>query len=332
MKLLIAGVVLLAAVLGTSLAGLYLWNGRLARQAELDFPPIGKFALVDGLRVHYVERGRGPAVVLLHGVNGAVQDFSGTVMDALAARYRVIAIDRPGHGYSERPAGRAPDPADQAAIVRGLLRQLGVERPLLVGFSWSGSLVLAYALAYGDEVGGVVTLAGAAYEWPTPVDLKYRLAHWPLIGRLAGHTLPMPLAQLLADAAVASAFAPEPVPASYDAAPWPLSLRPESYLANAEDVGGLKPFLREQSRRYGDIRVPLVILTGDSDSVVSPALHSAALHRAVPHSEQIVLRGAGHPLPYSHPRAVIAAIDRAQTLAQRHAEASQPGPPPPGRL
>ncbi|MEQ9639437.1 MAG: alpha/beta hydrolase [Alphaproteobacteria bacterium] len=294
---------------------LYAWNTVLARQAETTHPPIGRIAKVDGLDIHYVDRGTGPALVLMHGINGTVQDFSETVMDDLARRYRVIAIDRPGHGYSER-ADTAMDPAEQAAVVHGLLAQIGAEQPIMVGFSWSGSLVLAYALAYGDEVAGVVTLAGAAYEWPTPVDMKYRVPTWPIVGDLLVNTLPLPLSTLLAEQSVASAFAPEPVPDSYDQAPWRLALRPDSYRANAEDVRLLKPFLREQSARYHEIDVPLVIVTGDADTVVSPTLHSAALHEAVPHSQTIVLPGAGHPLPYSHPDVVIDAIDRVHRLAQ----------------
>jgi pimeloyl-ACP methyl ester carboxylesterase len=302
------------ALLGLGVGGLYFWNNALAAQAEASHPPIGQFARIDDRRVHYVDRGEGPALVLLHGVNGAVQDFTETVLDNLARRYRVIAIDRPGHGYSER-ADTPMDPADQAAVVHGLMRELGIDKPLLVGFSYSGSVVLAYALAYPDEVAGVVTLAGAAYDWPAPVDLRYRLPTWPMIGDLLVDTLPAPLATLVADEAVAEAFAPEPVPATYARAPWRLALRPDSYRANAEDVRLLKPFLRAQSQRYDEIRVPLVIVTGDADQVVSPTLHSGQLHDAVPHSQQIVVPGAGHPLPYSHPATVIAAIDQAHRLA-----------------
>lgn len=302
------------SVFGLGFGGLYAWNTVLVREAEAAHPPIGRFTTVDGLKIHYLDRGTGPALVLMHGINGTVQDFSDTVMDRLATRYRVIAMDRPGHGYSERADGPM-DPAAQAAIVHGLLRQLGVDNPIMVGFSWSGSLVLAYALAYGDEVAGVVTLAGAAYDWPTPVDVKYRLPTWPVIGDLLVNTLPMPLSTFLAESSVASAFAPEPVPRSFADAPWQLALRPDSYRANAEDVRLLKPFLREQSKHYDEIKVPLVIVTGDADTVVSPTLHSEALHKAVPQSQEIVLHGVGHPLPYSHPDTVIAAIDRVHRLA-----------------
>ncbi len=294
-------------------AGLYLWNRSLARDAEARFPPLGAFAEVEGLRLHYLVAGEGRPVVLLHGANGALQDFTATVFDRLAARYRVIAVDRPGHGYSERPADEVATPAVQARLVRGLLRRLGVDRPLLVGFSWSGSLVLRYALEHQDEVAGVVMLAGAAYEWPSPIDAKWRLPTWPVVGDLFVNTLSLVLGLRVADAGIEAAFAPEAVSASYADAPLPLALRPASFHANAEDVRTMKPVLRAQSKRYAELALPIVILVGDGDTVVSPSIHSRQLHAAAPGSELIVLPGAGHLLPYTRPDAVIDAIDRAIT-------------------
>lgn len=307
MKILLIAVAVPILLLG----GLYLWNQSLARDAEARFPPLGSFAEVEGLRMHYLEAGEGRPVVLLHGANGALQDFTATVFDQLAERYRVIAVDRPGHGYSERPADEVATPAVQARLVRGLLQELNVTRPLLVGFSWSGSLVLRYALEHQDEVAGVVMLAGAAYEWPSPIDAKWRLPTWPLVGDLFINTLSLVLGLRVADTGVAAAFAPEVVSPSYADAPLALALRPASFYANAEDVRTMKPVLRAQSKRYAELTLPIVILVGDSDTVVSPSIHSQQLHAAAPNSELIVLPGAGHLLPYSRPEAVIDAIDRA---------------------
>ena len=290
-------------------AGLFGASRWLTARAERAFPPQGRFATVDGVRLHYVETGSGPAVVLLHGANGALQDFTATIMPQLATRYRVIALDRPGHGYSERPAD-AGTPAAQAALLRGLLRQLGVERPVLVGFSWSGALAMAYAQRHPLELDGIVLLAGTVYPWAAPVDLKWRIPAWPILGDLVVETLVQPLAVLLAASAVAASFAPAPVPRSFGDAPWPLALRPGSYRANAEDVRNLKPALAEQSPGYGQLRLPMVLLTGDRDTVVGPDIHSRPLARVLPHAELIVVPGAGHLLPYSHPEATIAAIDR----------------------
>ena len=89
---------------GAALALTALVNYRLAKKAERDNPPIGRFVELDGVRLHFVERGEGEPLVLLHGNGSMLEDFeSSGLIDMAAAEYRVIAFDRPGHGHSERP-------------------------------------------------------------------------------------------------------------------------------------------------------------------------------------------------------------------------------------
>lgn len=308
-------VVLLAAL---AIGGLWIWTRVLVADAQTRFPPIGALAHVDGQLVHYIDEGEGPAVVLLHGANGALQDWKETVFDDLVDRgYRVIAVDRPGHGYSDRPKD-GPVLADrQARIVRGLLRQLGVERPVMVGFSWSGALVLSYALQFPQNTAAVVSLAGGAYPWPGPIDLKWRFPTWPVVGRLMVEVLPMPVARFVLEETAAAAFDPDPVADGYlENAPVPLALRPDSYRANAEDVRLLKGFLAAQSANYDRLHLPVVIVHGTGDKVVSPTIHSVALDAIAPDSDLTLIQGAGHVLPWSHPKEVIEAI----AFAMRKAE------------
>ena len=126
-----------AAVLGAAA----LANYPVARRTERRHPPRGRFIEVDGVRLHYMEKGEGPPVVLLHGNGAMAEDYEiSGVLDRVAARHRVIAFDRPGFGYSERPRGTVWTAGAQAALIHKALRQLGVRRPVLVGHSW-GTLV-----------------------------------------------------------------------------------------------------------------------------------------------------------------------------------------------
>lgn len=270
--------------------------------------------MVDGLRQHVVDRGRGPEVVLVHGAFGGSQDFTDTVLDELSTRYRCIAWDRPGHGYSERPQG-ACDPGVQARLLLELVRELELERPLLVGFSYGGAVVLAAALEDPDALRGVVLLNGPSHPWPDPLDFHYELPTIPLLGPLAVETALMPLGRLFSSVSVARAFAPNPVPPGFASSPIPLALRPASYRANAEDIRTLKPFLREQSARYGQLALPLSLVVSEQDLVVSPVLHAPELHAVAPGSELIPIPGAGHQILYTHPDTVIAAIDAAMAGA-----------------
>ena len=91
-----------------SMAAMTVHNIYRARKAERDHPPTGRFVTVDGVKLHYIDRGEGPPVVLLHGNVVTAEDFrTSGVLELLARRHRVIAFDRPGFGYSDRPHGSA---------------------------------------------------------------------------------------------------------------------------------------------------------------------------------------------------------------------------------
>jgi alpha-beta hydrolase superfamily lysophospholipase len=98
---------------------------------ERAHPPSGRFVEVEGGRLHLVELGApdAPPVVLLHGASDNLGDMRLALGDRLAANYRVILIDRPGHGWSDRPGGRADaSPARQAKLVHQALT-LALEGP-----------------------------------------------------------------------------------------------------------------------------------------------------------------------------------------------------------
>jgi len=131
-----------AAVLGGAAAFVH----QRAWQAQHRNPPRGRFVEVDGVRLHYVERGEGPPLLMLHGLGSMVEELAlSPLFELAAARYRVIAVDRPGYGYSSRPRGRWWGPQAQAALFHRLLGELGIERPVLLGHSFGALVALALA-------------------------------------------------------------------------------------------------------------------------------------------------------------------------------------------
>src|SRR5712671_6867951 len=84
------------------------------------------FVIVERLRVHYIDSGAGPTVVMIHGNAGGVEDFEFGLVELLSREYRVVAIDRPGHGKSERPAGKAETVEYQAELLHRTLSHLGI--------------------------------------------------------------------------------------------------------------------------------------------------------------------------------------------------------------
>jgi alpha-beta hydrolase superfamily lysophospholipase len=126
----------LLGVAALALAGSAVLVNRRAAQAERDYLAKGRFVTVDGVRLHYVEKGSGPPVVFLHGNGAMVEDMliSG-VVDAAASAYRAIVFDRPGFGHSERPRDRSWTAAAQAALFARTFAQLGIGSPIVLGHS-----------------------------------------------------------------------------------------------------------------------------------------------------------------------------------------------------
>ena len=292
------------------LASLVMYTVVGAARTEQAYPPNGTFVQIDGVLMHYKEAGSGPAVVLIHGASTSLRDFDVSIAKPLSRYHRVIAVDRPGHGYSERPLGDWLDPARQARLIRKLLAVIGVHDPLLVGHSWSGSVVLAYLLDYPQDAAGGVLLAGGSHSWEGGVAWHVDLAGLPVVGEVFARTLAYPLGQLAIDSAVQAVFAPNEVPENYTGKTGILlSLRPETFLANAQDVRLLSDFLAVQSRRYGEISHPLLLVTGEMDTIVPAWNHAARLTRQIPSSVHVEFPDTGHALHHSHPARVAELIE-----------------------
>ena len=155
--------VIAMTVIAPALAGAWLLSKRLQKLAERAVPPAGRFADTQYARLHYIERGTArddaPSVVMLHGLAGQLHHFAYALVDDLARDVHVIAVDRPGSGYSTRRPGRAITLLEQAAAVDELLQQLGVRRAVLVGHSLGGALSLTIALQHRSRVAALALIA-----------------------------------------------------------------------------------------------------------------------------------------------------------------------------
>ena len=291
---------------------------------EAAHPPTGQFVEVEGVRLHVAEIGLArdapgaePAVVLIHGASGNMEDMRLALGERLAASHRVILIDRPGHGWSSRPAGDVyASPTRQAELVDQALSQLGVRRAILVGHSWGGALATAYALAFPDRTAGLVLLPAVTHPWQADPGWYNNLVSLPGIGPLFLRTLVYPLSFFLADGVSRSVFEPQAVPEDYlHRAAIRLVLRPKTFFANARDLALLKSFIAAQVPCYAGLRSPTIIITGDCDTMVSPDINARALAAALPRAKLVFLKGVGHMPHHASPEAVAAAVDE---LAPAH--------------
>lgn len=301
-----------AATLGAMTA----YNLYRARKVEREHPPTGRFVTVDGVRLHYIERGEGPPVVLLHGNVVTAEDFrTSGVLDLLAKRHRVIAFDRPGFGYSDRPHGSVWSARAQADLLRDALDVLGINRPIVLGHSWGAAVALALALNHPDDVRGLVLLSGYYYPTLRADVLLSSPPAIPIVGDLLRYSISPLLGKLLQPRLLKGMFAPLPVPASFALGSTPdMSVRPGQIRAESQDGVAMIPGAITMRHRYQELTVPVVIMAGAEDRVIN-AKQPARLHAQIPHSILRLVPGVGHMIHYAVPEEVAEAIEEAGGLA-----------------
>ena len=301
------------AVAGAAVGASLFVHARL-RRAQREHPPRGGFA--SGL--HYVERGFGAPVVLLHGLGSMLQDFalSGLIEQA-STRYHVFAFDRPGYGHSARPRGTLWTPLAQARLLRAALDQLGIARPVIVGHSWGCLVALAYGLEYPEHTRGLVLASG--YYFPTArPDAPFLIPPaLPFVGTVLRHTLSPVVGRLLWPLCLRLLFAPLPVPGYFSRFPTWMALRPEQLRAVGEESAMLLPITIRMRQEYSKLKVPAVIVAGTHDRYVRMRRHSWRLHHAIPQSRFIPVPGAGHMAHHAAPEVLMQAIETAARTVQK---------------
>lgn len=284
--------------------------------AYRDHPPEGRFVVVDGQPVHYVQMGDGPDLVLIHGASGSTRDWTFDIAERLAEDYRVTIFDRPGLGYTPRLARSGVTISQQTDLLVAAAKAVGVENPVVAGQSFGGALVMNWAVYHQDYMAAAVSIAGATYPWPGDLNTFYGTLATPVIGPMLAHIISawMPYDEL--ERRINSVFDPnEPIPGYADYIGGGIILLPENFVANAQQRHDLRPMLEEQSKLYPQVTVPVEVIHGTADTTVGLHIHSEPLARDVQDGNLTVLEGVGHMPHHVRPDETIAAIDRAALRA-----------------
>jgi pimeloyl-ACP methyl ester carboxylesterase len=267
---------------------------------------------IDGVRLHYMERGQGEPLVLIHGNGTMIQDFlvSG-IVDELAKRYRVILIDRPGYGYSERPRALWT-PRAHATLFEKALQQLDVSQAVVLGHSWGSLVAVALALQAPHLVRSLVLASGYYYPTARADVVLFSPPAIPVLGDVMRYTVSPVVSRLILPGLIKAMFAPADVPKRFDEQmPKELMLRPSQLRAAAEDAALMTPVVVELQEHYRDLTLPVVIITGADDQIADVGRQSERLHRELPHSEFIAVPGLGHMIHHLAPDQVVRAVGHA---------------------
>lgn len=295
------------------------WRTRLlAWTAEQALPPCGEFATVPGGEIHYLDLGPkdAPAIVLIHGLSGQLQNFNYGVAEQLAQDHRVIVPDRPGCGYSRRDgAARAAIP-EQGRMISALLDHLGIEKPTIVGHSLGGAVALAMALDRGPEATAALALICPLTHDQSDVPEVFKgleiRTEW--LRKAISQTIAVPVAKATATKTLNAVFHPEPAEGDFlHRGGAILGLRPSAFVTASEDLQGVERSMPAQAARYGDeLKISGGVLYGAQDAILSPQIHGESMQQFGLSYE--ALEGRGHMIPMTAPDECVEFIRRMEAL------------------
>lgn len=299
-------------LIGSFIGALLCVSIYIGARAESEIPRHGKLLEVGGIKLHIREIGdldsEYPPIVLIHGASANLRDMEMSLGNALADEFRVILIDRPGRGYSERGKD-GYSLLRQAVLIQSAVKALSAENPIIVGQSFGGAVALRYALQFQEEVSGLVLLAPVSHEWPGGVVWYNRVCAIPVIGHIFRWLVIPAYGQVVLDRGVDGTFAPNAAPENYvERSGLQLLFRPQDFKSNAEDVAKLKGEIIKQQRRYSELDLPVTILTGLDDDTVSPDIHSRALEAQIQDAKLTLFENTGHALQHSRTKEIVTAI------------------------
>ena len=258
---------------------------------------------VDGLSLHYLVEGRGPAVVLLHGLGGFAASWRHNIA-ALATRATVYAVDLPGSGRSAKP--RAPyGLAYFARALHAFFDGLGLSQASLIGHSLGGAVAVTYALTHPTRVERLALVGSVVPGFTWHVTWRHRLVSTYGLGELMTLCACAPMYR----AAIAACFyAPDSreveflVGHDYDVrtsaaakAAWLGTTR-----ALRDELVGRRPAYR---RAIATLDLPVMLVHGRQDRAVAPA-HCAEAAEGFSRARLRWVDACGHFPHIEHPEVV----------------------------
>jgi haloalkane dehalogenase len=269
------------------------------------FPFESRFADVAGARVHYVDEGEGPVLLLLHG-NPTWSFLYREVIKGLRDRFRCIAPDYPGFGLSRPAHGYGFTPAEHALVLEQFLLDLDLSGVSMMVQDWGGPIGFAVAVRLPERYDGFVI--GNTWAWPKsdpPTQLFSRFLGGPAGRRLIANrnlfveqALPGGVNRVeLSDEVMDAYRGPFPTPGSR----MPTWVFPREILAS-------RPFLAEIEKRLPSLRDRRALIVWPTKDVAFKERERRRWEELFPNHRTVLLEGAGHYIQEDAPEEIVAAI------------------------
>ena len=278
--------------------------------ANLPRMSVGEMVDVEGESLRIIDAGEGPAVLLLHAATAHATDMEISIAGPLReAGFRVIAVDRPGQGWSSMRDPGLIHLEPQANLLVRLMTELGLTSATVIGHSLGGSVALSMGLSHPDRLDGLVLMSTPTFSWAEDHWWAYRASEHTVFGGLFCRFIVPVVGSLLMDAGARETFAPDPMPEGYVAeAEIRRLLAPDVFCANARSRLVLTRDLAAMESDYAGLSVPLMILIGTEDPV-DTTFAARPLAALLPESQLHEFEGAGHLIHHSRRAEVMTLLE-----------------------
>lgn len=270
------------------------------------FPFESRWVEADGCRVHYIDEGSGPLLVMLHG-NPTWSFLYRNIIRDLATQFRCVAFDYPGFGLSVAAPGYGFTPAEHSAVFERLLLTLDLRDATLMVQDWGGPVGLGVASRHPERFRALVI--GNTWAWPVNEDPHFarfsRFMGGPIGGFLIRHF--NAFVNVMIPMGVRRRKLPKDVMAAYRGPFSARSARMPTHVFPREILGS-REFLAQVERGLGRLRhLPALIVWGDRD-IAFRDTERRRFEEIFPTHHTVVLRGAGHYIQEDAPEEIVAAI------------------------
>jgi pimeloyl-ACP methyl ester carboxylesterase len=289
----------------------WFFTQHIDNKIEKNFHPPGQFLDVQQEKIHYTQQGKGPALILIHGLSGNALNFT-TLANQLAKHYTVYSIDRPGNGFSTRHRNTSAEFNVQSAAILEWMSQLNLREAFVAGHSMGGAIALRMALDAPDKIKSVTLLCPLTVpltKGPGPLTMLY--IPYQGLRSFISRTLAAPLRIIFGKKQVAQIFFPERVPSNFgNESGGALALHSERFYQASCDMVASTESLYKQFEQYALISCPVGILYGEQDAILSPDVHMSYIATSLPNSMAETIPNAGHMIINTQPEACFSFINK----------------------
>lgn len=259
---------------------------------------------IDGLRIHVMERGAGPTVILLHGLGGNAREFD-AMAELLADSFHVIQPDLPGFGLSEAPWSQTQDGlmAFYESFIAEVIDRYGDGRAMIVANSLGGWITWETAQRFPDRVEKLVLMAPAGYDIPQVAEEATKWLKNPIIRFMIAKGLSPAMAEqnVLASIHDASRIEQDVIDRKYWTTNHTGNLDWNIHLATVHEY--------PDTTHIQEVTAPVLLTWGRHDEIV-PYAHAARFLRDLPNVRLITYEDCGHTPQLEIPERTTADVRR----------------------